>query len=91
LFNNDIQIAIDDVRKIVNRFDDLPEQAKIVLIDLSFNLGMSKLLKFENFLDAIDARNFAKAGEELKDSRWWHQVGTRATRNYELLQECITD
>ena len=91
LFNNDIQIAIDDVKKIVNRFDDLPEQAKIVLIDLSFHLGMSKLLKFENFLDAIDARNFARAGEELKDSRWWHQVGTRATRNYELLQECITD
>ena len=91
LFNNDIKIAVDDVKKIVNRFDELPEQVKIVLIDLSFNLGLSKLLKFENFLDAIDARDFAKACAELKDSRWWHQVGTRATRNYNLLQECIKD
>ena len=43
LFNNDIQIAIDDVRKIVNRFDDLPEQAKIVLIGDPL-VGKSNLL-----------------------------------------------
>lgn len=91
LFKNDIDIATKEVRKIINRFDDLPDQAKIVLVDLSFNLGISKLLKFENFLDAIDARDFSKACEELQNSRWWHQVGTRATRNYDLLQECIKD
>lgn len=91
MLNNDIAQCLKELRGIMNRFDELPDKAQLVLVDMCYNLGLSKLLNFENMLDAIDAGNWDKASQELLDSKYAKQVKRRATRNYELLQECITD
>ena len=51
---------------IIKNFEKLPNKVKLVLIDMHYNLGLSKLLGFEKMLDAIDQRDFKKAAEELK-------------------------
>lgn len=88
LLANDIQQCIKELKGIINRFDDLPDKAKLVLIDMCYNLGLSKLLNFENMLDAIDARDWEKAAEELLDSRYARQVKRRARINASYLIAC---
>ena len=88
LLKNDIEQCLKELRGIMNRFDELPEKAQLVLVDMCYNLGLSKLLNFENMLDAIDAGNWEKASEELLDSRYAAQVKRRARINAAFLLSC---
>ena len=88
MLNNDIAQCLKELRGIMNRFDELPDKAQLVLVDMCYNLGLSKLLNFENMLDAIDAGNWQKASEELLDSRYAKQVKRRARINASYLLAC---
>lgn len=50
-----------------------------VVICMLFNLGLTRLLKFEKFLGHMALRDFKSAAEEMLRSRWADQVGGRAT------------
>ena len=89
LLQNDIDQCLKELRGIMNRFDELPDKAQLVLVDMCYNLGLSKLLNFENMLDAIDAGNWEKASEELLDSRYAAQVKRRARINAAFLLSCL--
>jgi len=88
LLANDLQQCIKELRGIINKFDDLPDKAQLVLIDMCYNLGLSKLLNFENMLDAIDARDWEEASKQLLDSRYAAQVKRRARINASYLIAC---
>lgn len=49
------------------------------LANMDFNLGLGGLLKFKQFLAALEADDFETAAAEMLDSRWAAQVGYRAT------------
>lgn len=51
---------------------------KTVLINMAFNLGLKKLLKFVNSLRYIKEKNYNKAADNLKLSLWYKQIPTRA-------------
>ena len=55
------------------------------LIDLCFNLGLTRLLGFKKALAAIEASEWEIAKIELLDSRWADQVGNRS----EIIAEMI--
>jgi lysozyme len=65
-------------------FKELPDVAKLdevrqaVLIDMAFNLGVSGLLGFHNFLLAVHKADYAAASVDMLNSRWATQVGHRA-------------
>ena len=59
---------------------DLPEDLQRVMANMCFNLGITRLLKFKNFLSAMENKDWEKAAVEMIDSRWATQVGARATR-----------
>lgn len=51
------------------------------LIELVFSMGLPNLLKFKNMLNALQAKDYLRAGEELKDSLWAQQVGSNRTKD----------
>lgn len=53
---------------------------KQVLANMAFNLGMRTLLMFRGTLAAIKAGDYAKAANQMMDSKWRGQVGARADR-----------
>ncbi|MFP6167372.1 hypothetical protein ACLGBK_00600 [Helicobacter pylori] len=55
-------------------------------MDLSYNLGLSGLLKFKQFIKAIEDKNYALAVERLQKSPYFNQVKKRASRNMEILK-----
>lgn len=51
-----------------------------VLVDMCFNLGAAGLAKFRRFLAAMERADWPDAATELRNSKWWHQVGDRGPR-----------
>ena len=47
-------------------------------VDICFNLGMPRLLKFKKALAASEEHNCDEAADEFMNSRWAKQVGKRA-------------
>ncbi|WP_240668705.1 hypothetical protein [Helicobacter pylori] len=58
----------------------------MVILDLSYNLGLNGLLKFKQFIKAIEDKNYALAVERLQKSPYFNQVKKRASRNMEILK-----
>ena len=88
LFIEDIETAILTAKKLNPNFDSLPENVQLVLIDMSFNLGESKLRQFKKFLAALRKEDFHTAAKEMKCSCWYSQVGNRA-RELEDMMLCV--
>ena len=86
VFNQDYEIAKNDGQSIIdNELNGLngysEEQKQIiesVLIEMCFNLGKPRVLKFKNFLQALRDKDVKKAKAEMLDSRWAVQVKSRA-------------
>jgi lysozyme len=80
LFDEDIQVTIQECKYLYNDFDDLPEEAQRVIANMMFNLGRPRLSRFLKMKQHVDNRDFVSASEEMKDSRWYRQVTNRAQR-----------
>lgn len=59
---------------------DLDDARLGVLINMSFNMGVPGLLAFKRMLAAIQAKDYNAAVFEMKNSKWYLQVGARASR-----------
>ncbi len=79
-FDSDIKLVLDDCVKLFNDFDELPEEVQRVVANMMFNMGYTRLNKFNNFKAAVNARDWNTAANEMIDSRWYKQVTIRAMR-----------
>ena len=80
LFNLDIAITIEDCKRLYPDFDELPEEAQLIIANMCFNLGYPRLSKFKDMKAAVNARDWGAAGAAMIDSRWYTQVPNRARR-----------
>jgi len=87
LLENDIQECIKDLKTIFTEFDMLPESVQSVLVDMRFNLGHKGFRKFKNMIKAVRQQDFNQAAAEMKDSRWYYQVGKRAERLTKMMED----
>ncbi|MFP6276940.1 glycoside hydrolase family protein [Helicobacter pylori] len=55
-------------------YKNLDAMRRMVILDLSYNLGLSGLLKFKQFIKAIEDKNYALAVERLQKSPYFNQV-----------------
>lgn len=79
-FNLDIAVTIEDCGRLYSDFDELPEEAQLVIANMCFNLGYPRLSKFKGMKAGVDARDWERAADEMVDSRWHDQVPNRAKR-----------
>jgi len=87
LLRNDINNCITELDRNFPWFAELSEARQMALIDMCFNLGISRLKKFKNMLAAMAVGNFTAAAAEAQDSSWYRQVGVRAVRVCEMIKE----
>lgn len=89
MLDEDIEICLAELRANVSNFDQHPDAVKETLIDLCFNLGISRLLKFQKTLGYIDegleTGNYTKAAVELLNSNYAKQLPARSQRNHDRL------
>ena len=80
LFQGDVQIAIDGCEKIYGNWEELPQEAQHILVNMCFQLGQGGLSKFKNLKVAIEDYQWQRAALEMLDSRWAGQTPERAER-----------
>jgi len=86
IFTTDLNQAIDDARKFID-VDSLSEEAFFVVVDMAFNLGLPKLMRFQNFQQALKEKDYKKASREMLDSLWARQLPNRSKRLAKQMRE----
>lgn len=77
LLDNDIQRCIKELLPF-SWYLDQPQSVKNALVNMCFNLGITRLLKFKRMIAALEVNDYERAATEALDSRWAKQVGARA-------------
>lgn len=85
LLDNDITRIIRELSSEYPWFNQLDDVRKDVMIDISFNLGATRLRGFKRALAAMEAADYKTAATEFLDSRWARQVGGRALELTDML------
>jgi|TARA_E500000318_G_scaffold7976_1_gene7335 lysozyme len=80
LAKNDVQIVEKELLAAQPCVDTLDSVRQLVLIDMAFNMGVPRLLKFKNMWAAIQENKFDIAAKEMLDSRWATQVKSRSVK-----------
>ena len=84
--------TIVELREHLDFFDNLPEEAQSIILNMAYNLGVPKFMTFRRMIAALREGDFKKAAYEMRDSLWYHQVKDRARRlvyRMERLSESI--
>ena len=85
-FESDIETVLSDCNKIYSDFEDLPEEAQLIIANMMFNLGYPRLSAFKGMKRGVDSRDWDAAADEMVDSRWYNQVTNRANRLVERMR-----
>ncbi len=77
LLDISIETATKQCQSLYMGFDGYPEARRFALIDFVFNVGVGTALKFRKMRAAISMQDWNRAADEMVDSDWFKQVGTR--------------
>lgn len=80
LLTNDIVRVYEECRVAFPWFAELTDVRKMVIMDMTVNLGLTKLRKFTRMLSAMGFGRYEMAAVHMLDSTWAQQVGERARR-----------
>tara|TARA_R110002124_G_C8647466_1_gene488914 strand:- start:129 stop:551 length:423 start_codon:yes stop_codon:yes gene_type:complete len=86
LLQNDIDRVILELDSEYDWFSDLDDVRQDAMIDISFNLGQTRLRAFKNALSAMSEGDWDEAADQFMDSRWSEQVGIRAKNLTEMIR-----
>jgi|TARA_X000001388_G_scaffold60278_1_gene45626 lysozyme len=86
LLSNDIKRVREELTEEYYWFAGLDEARQDAMIDISFNLGQTRLRGFVKSLEAMAREDFDTAADEFMDSKWSEQVGDRAVEVTEIIR-----
>ena len=78
LLENDIERIIKELSSEYPWFNTLDDVRKDAMIDISFNLGATRLRGFKKALAAMEVAQYTLAAKEFLDSKWSRDVKGRA-------------
>ena len=87
VFDSDFNIAKSNANQLISGLP-LHHQAKCVIIEMVFQLGIGGVSKFKNMWKALGEGNYQTASEEMLDSRWAKQTPSRAEELSVLMKSC---
>jgi lysozyme len=86
LYNHSLTQAFNDVQSYDPNFAKRPEAVKMALVDMAFNLGLTKLNKFVEMKKGLMNNDYNVAADEMVDSNWYKQVKSRGPRMVDVMR-----
>ena len=86
LYNYSLTQAFKDAQSYDPNFAKRPEAVKMTLVDMAFNLGLTKLNKFEKMKTGLMNNDYNMAADEMVDSNWYKQVKSRGPRMVQVMR-----
>ena len=86
LLSNDIGDALADAKKF-SWFGQLDSARQDVIVNMVFNLGLTRFSGFKKMIAALEHGNYPEAADQMLDSKWARQVGLRASELSQMMRE----
>jgi len=86
LLRNDLTRVQLELMENVPCYPSLSEPRQAVLMDMCFNLGINRFMKFQRMLTALEIGDYEESANEMLDSKWARQVGIRSARLAEMMR-----
>lgn len=87
LLHNDIERTAADLHREMPWTERLDDVRYRVLVNMAFNMGISRLHTFVHFLAACEAGRYHEAAAEMLNSKWHDvDVGVRAERLARMME-----
>ena len=86
LYNYSLTQAFKDAQSYDPNFSKRPEAVKMTLVDMAFNLGLTKLNKFEKMKAGLMNNDYNTAADEMINSKWYKQVKDRGPRMVNVMR-----
>lgn len=86
MLENDIADFTKQLSDRLYWFDTAPPDVKAVMVDMTFNMGLNGFLQFHKALEHLKNENYKMAADEILNSLWAKQVGTRAIELSDILK-----
>ena len=77
LLLNDLETSTEEAKKF-EFYENLTSNRRDVIVEMIFNLGLTRFKKFKKTIGYINQVNYSAAADEMLDSKWADQVGQRA-------------
>ena len=90
ILEKDLQSAIDQADDMCSNLT-ISDDAKIIIIEMIFQLGGTGVSKFRKMWQALqqDPPDYAEASVQMLDSRWAKQTPNRAQEMARHMSECV--
>ena len=89
MYEEDIMEVINDLHKIFENFNDLPEQIQLVLANMRFQLGDSGFRKFNKLIKSVERKDWKKMKINMANSLWYKQTNNRAKELIGLVEQVM--
>jgi len=86
LYNHSLTQAFKDAQSYDPNFAKRPEAVKMTLVDMAFNLGLTRLNKFVDMKAGLKNNDYNVAADEMVDSKWYKQVKSRGPRMVQVMR-----
>ena len=86
LLANDIKRVEQELKDRFSWYRNLDSVRREAMIDIAFNLGITKLLGFKKALAAMESGDYYWASTEFNASRWAEQVGYRSDELCDMIE-----
>ena len=91
LLFQDLNIVLKECEsRFHENWKDWPEEVKLIIANMAFNLGLTRLIKFQKMFKALNEGDYKQASIEGLDSKWAKQVYNRAKRLMNRLRDIDT-
>jgi lysozyme len=87
LLEGDINLCVLDLDRELPWWKQMSDARQEVLLNMCFNLGIDRLLGFQNTLAFMEAGRYDAAAGGMLQSKWANQVGARAQRLAKMMRE----
>ena len=77
------------IRRVRSKFDwldSVPREVQGVIVEMSYQMGVSGVSKFKKALHAMQMLQWKEAAKELLDSRWAKQTPNRAKELSDIIR-----
>lgn len=86
ILEDDIVRTMGELNRVAPFWSSLDDVRQRVLANMAFNLGGDGLAKFVKMLAATKEGDYDRAADEMADSQWARQVGSRAVRLISMMR-----
>ena len=88
MLDNDIKRVTKNLENVWGVYRTFPEKARMVCIDMSFQMGISGFMNFRPTRELMEMGSWLEASEELLRSKYAIQTPSRALYNSRQLALC---